>query len=180
MVWLFNSTCTQHDVFMNICLTTLQKLMVHFHTYKQMYKAFVVHILVMHIIQLPQKRNLPDENAELSKRLRSITVLHQHVYKNAEDNITKAQKHQKKCYDQRHTIPTFVKGHIVLRKNMANVHRMGGKLDARWIGPYKIEEVTPKNLYRLKCIKSGKILKQAFPSIQLKSYISRTIPKVSS
>ena len=63
---------------------------------------------------------------------------------------------------------------------MANSHRMGGKMDLKWLGPYHVEEITEKELYRLKCIKSGKLLKQAFSSLQLKAYVDRSTSKVMS
>ena len=100
------------------------------------------------------------------------------MYKNAEQNIIKAQAHQKKNYDRRHAVPKFQKGDVVLRKNMANSHRMGGKMDSRWLGPYKVEEITAKELHQLKCVKSGKLLKQAFSSLQLKAYVDRSTSKV--
>ena len=61
---------------------------------------------------------------------------------------------------------------------MANSHRMGGKMDSRWLGPYKIEEITAKELHGLKCVKSGKLLKQAFSSLQLMAYVDRSTSKV--
>ena len=61
---------------------------------------------------------------------------------------------------------------------MANTHRMGGKLNAKWLDPYEVKEITEKGLYQLKCMKSGKVLKQAFSSLQLKGYSGRPIPKV--
>ena len=68
----------------------------------------------------------------------------------------------------------------VLRKNMTNTHRMGVKLDARWLGPYKVEKITEKELHQLKCTRSGKVLKQAFSSLQLKPYICCSHAKVNA
>lgn len=102
------------------------------------------------------------------------------VYKDAQRNIQKAQSHQKKNYDLRHAVPMFAKGDLVLRKNMVNKHRMGGKLDPKWLGPYRVVEITKKGLYKLQCHKSNKMLKQAFPSLQLKQYIERLAQTVSS
>lgn len=102
------------------------------------------------------------------------------VYRDAKKNIEKAQSHQKKNYDLRHSIPMFAKGDLVLRKNMVNTHRMGGKLDPKWFGPYKVVEITDKGLYRLQCHKSGKMLKQAISSLQLKPYIERLAQMASS
>ena len=95
------------------------------------------------------------------------------TWEDAQKNIEKAQSHQKKNYDLRHAVPMFAKGDLVLRKNMVNTHRMGGKLDPKWLGPYKVVEITNKGLYRLQCCKSDKMLKQAISSLQLKPYIER-------
>ena len=125
-----------------------------------------------------QERHSTDDNPQLAKRLKTIKALSEVVYNNAGQNIAKAQAHQKKNYDRRHAVPMFKRGNLVLRRNMANSHRMGGKMDAKWHGPYEVEEITEKGLYRLKCMKSGKVLKQGFSSLQLKAYSSRPMPKV--
>ena len=127
---------------------------------------------------LLQERLSTDDNSQLAKRLKTIKVLSEVVYNDAGQNIVKAQQHQKKNYDRRHAVPMFKRGNLVLRRNMANAHRMGGKLDAKWLGPYEVQKITEKGLYQLKCMKSGKVLKQTFSSLQLKGYSSRPIPKV--
>ena len=55
-------------------------------------------------------------------------------------NIAKAQKRQKKNDDARHTSKynEIVEGSLVLLKNNKNNHRMGGKLEAKYIGPYEV------------------------------------------
>lgn len=57
---------------------------------------------------------------------------------------------------------------------------MGGKLDAKWIGPYTITGVTDYGNYELCCCSSGKLLKQRVPSTQLKHYISPLDVKVNT
>ena len=61
---------------------------------------------------------------------------------------------------------------------MANTHRMGRKLDARWLGPYKVEQITEKELHRLKCTRCGKVPRQSFLLFQLMPYICRSVAKV--
>lgn len=122
---------------------------------------------------MSQKRPSTDDNPHLAKRLRAIKAMSEVVYKDAEKNITKAQAHQKKNYDRRHAVPMFQRGSLVLRRNMANSHRMGGKMDPRWFGPYEVDNITKKGLYQLKCVRNGKLLKQVFSSVQLKAYSNR-------
>ena len=131
-------------------------------------------------LQSCRKRHLDDDSPDVTKRLRAIKGMKEVVYKEAQHNIEKAQARQKKNYDLRHAVPTFAKGDLVLRKNMVNTHRMGGKLDPKWIGPYKVEEVTDKGLYRLQCQRNKKILKQAISSLQLKPYIQRLAQQAST
>ena len=60
-------------------------------------------------------------------------------------------------------------GTNVLLKNMKNSHRMGGKLDSKWDGPYTIEEKLSKGRYRLRS-KQGVVLKKLYSSCLLKEY----------
>ena len=52
---------------------------------------------------------------------------------------------------------------------MKNSHRMGGKLDSKWDGPYVIEEKLSKERYRLRS-KQGVVLKKLYSSCLLKEY----------
>ena len=52
----------------------------------------------------------------------------------------------------------FLRLEEVLLKNMKNSHRMGGKMDPKWIGPYSVIERVSKGRYKL-CSLSGKELK---------------------
>lgn len=55
-------------------------------------------------------------------------------------------------------------------KNAANDHRMGGKHDDKWVGPYIIHEKLEKGRYRLRSATTGKIQKQVYNSCLLKDY----------
>ena len=44
-------------------------------------------------------------------------------------------------------------------RNMKNTHRMGGKPDIRWTGPYEVVEDCGKMRYKLKSRKAGNVLK---------------------
>lgn len=61
----------------------------------------------------------------------------------------------------------FAVGSLVLVKNMKNNHRMGGKLDSRWIGPYVVSEKLAKGQYRLKN-KDGNVLQKIHSAILLR------------
>ena len=52
---------------------------------------------------------------------------------------------------------------------MKNNHRMGGKLDRKWDGPYTIEAKLSKGMYQLRS-SSGIVLKKLYSSCFLKEY----------
>ena len=87
-------------------------------------------------------------------------------------SLQRAQEEQKERYDAKHNTKTNLKvGDEVLVKNMKNTHRMGGKLDIRWTGPYEVVKDCGKMLYKLKFKKTGIALKQAVHCSRLKHYI---------
>ena len=64
------------------------------------------------------------------------------------DNIKIAQAKQKRDYDRKHAKPSlFQVGAMVLAKDHTRKKRKGGKLDNRWLGPFKIEKVLPRGTY---------------------------------
>ncbi len=54
---------------------------------------------------------------------------------------------------------------------MKHAHRMGGKMDTTWKGPYIVYKNMGKGKYQLKS-KTGKILKKLFNGVLLKEYYS--------
>ena len=60
-------------------------------------------------------------------------------------------------------------GSKVWLKNMSNTHRMGGKLDDVYLGPYTVAEVVDKGRYRLQN-ESGKKLKKLYNGVLLKEH----------
>lgn len=112
-----------------------------------------------------------DTIRELTKEI----VDRQHLAHNAvQTNIEKAQKRQKQYYDARHTCHTneMRVGQLVLMKNNKNVHRMGGKLEDKWLGPYEIVKCLDKGRVKLKNLQSGKTLKNTYHAVNLKIYNS--------
>lgn len=87
-------------------------------------------------------------------------------------NIAKAQNRQKKNYDARHTSKynEIVEGSLVLLRNNKNNHRMGGKLEAKYIGPYEVVTLLNKGRAKLKNVSSNKELKNLYHIVNLKIY----------
>ena len=61
------------------------------------------------------------------------------------DNVDAAQDKQKKEYARRKgkgvKVYDLKVGQPVLRRNMRNVGRKGGKMDVKWIGPYTLVDL---------------------------------------
>ena len=66
-------------------------------------------------------------------------------------NILATQKRQKEQYDRKHS-NVFQVGSLVLKKDFTRKKRAGGKLDHKWLGPYRISRVLGRGLYRLEDI----------------------------
>ena len=64
---------------------------------------------------------------------------------------------------------------LVLMRNSQRDSCKGGKLDQRWLGPYKISEDLGKGVFKLKNPSSGHILKKTVNSCRLKPYYSESI-----
>ena len=119
-----------------------------------------------------------DDASDFIERAKQIKRFKQSVFPEVGKNIQQAQAHQKRNYDRRHAAAKFEIGQLVVKKNMKNKHRMGGKLDEKWLGPYVICGVTDYGNYKLQCHKTKVILKQQVPVVQLKAYIQRPTVKV--
>ena len=66
------------------------------------------------------------------------------------ENIVNAQRKQKEQYDRKHSKPeVFSIGALVWKKDFTRKKRAGGKLESKWLGPYKITHSMGRGLYRL-------------------------------
>lgn len=112
---------------------------------------------------------LPTESKMLEST-RALIKLQDEYRARAAHNIARAQERQKQQYDRNHNTNTTLKiGDKVLKENSKNKHRMGGKLDKRWTGPFIISEDLEKGRFRLKTL-AGKTLKQTVHCARLKFY----------
>lgn len=111
------------------------------------------------------------------KDITKQVVDRQHLAHNkVQENIERAQARQKEYYDAKHMSQTneMRVGQLVLMKNNKNNHRMGGKLEDKWIGPYEITKCLDKGRVKLKNLKSGNTLKNTYHTINLKIYNNST------
>lgn len=70
-------------------------------------------------------------------------------------------------------------GSKVWLKNMANSHRMGGKMDPVYIGPYTVAETLDKGRYRLQRA-DGTTLKKLYNGVLLKEKLDPVSPAEES
>jgi len=85
--------------------------------------------------------------------MESLTSYRQQVIAEAKENIKQAQAKQKETYDCKHAHPdAFQVGSKVLKKDFLRKKRAGGKLDARYLGPYAITKKLGKGLYALELL----------------------------
>ena len=83
----------------------------------------------------------------------------QEVLDQAKSNIIKAQQKQKEAYDKKHScLEAYKLGAVVLKKNLQErKEKIGGKLDAKWLGPFTIVDSLGRGLYRLQMIGTNNV-----------------------
>lgn len=95
----------------------------------------------------------------------------QEMLQEAKGNILYAQKKQQEVYDKKHYIPEcFKNGLLVLKKDFTRKKRKGGKLDTKWVGPYRIVSALGRGLYRLECAKDPTKTINRVNGVHLKQY----------
>ena len=94
----------------------------------------------------------------------------QEVLDQAKSNIIKAQQKQKEAYDKKHScLEAYKLGAVVLKKDFTRKKRKGGKLDAKWLGPFTIVGSLGRGLYRLQMIGTNKVIPRV-NGVHLKPY----------
>ena len=102
--------------------------------------------------------------------MKSMCKVKERIKELASENILKSQARQKKNFDKRHKIPSFRVGSHILLKNMTRQARQGGKMESHFTGPYEIIEEIGKGVYRLKNLKTQKVLGKTYNSMRFKEY----------
>ncbi len=101
--------------------------------------------------------------------LRTLIEIHDKLRSTVSSNIHSAQEHQKRCFDRRHNSKNCVTaGSTVYVKNHRRIHRMGSKMEPRWIGPFKVVESLTKGRVKLMNINTGTTLSNTYHASNLK------------
>ncbi|XP_041357508.1 uncharacterized protein LOC121374476 [Gigantopelta aegis] len=104
---------------------------------------------------------------DVDTRMKQLADLTKHR-DTAQDNISDAQKKQKKRYDIKHRGSIFEIGDHVAIVNRRRDTRKGDKLAPRFKGPYTVTQTLGKGLYVLK--KGDAVLKTKYNAVNLKRW----------
>lgn len=100
------------------------------------------------------------------------------VLQQAKNNIILAQEKQKQAYDRKHSCPeVFEVKALVLKKDFTRKKRKGGKLDPKWVGPYRIIRKLGRGLYRLRELSDPTKVVSRVNGVHLKKYIMPEVIK---
>ena len=125
-------------------------------------------------IDLCSGSNGADEIIENDVNEEAIAIMQDAKRKRLEEakaNIISAQQKQKEVYDCKHHQPeVFAIGAVVLKKDFTRKKRKGGKLDAKWTGPYKVAKSLGRGLYRLEDVSDPTKIISRVNGVHLKPY----------
>ena len=120
-----------------------------------------------------------DSICDSKNTMDTLLEIQELIRSNAEANISRAQKKQKEQYDAKHQSQVLPVGEEVLLENTAEKQRKGGKMCAKWLGPYTIHKEMGKGVYQLKN-SANKILKTCVNVKRLKKYKRNCYPTTPS
>jgi len=173
MTGMITSTksCSATGMILLVCIITYswcQYLQDINSCYNRLYSSFLMHY---HEAKLPvhlqmeravSGNSLPQllTEREHLKNVATLIGLQEQYRAKAAKNICRAQIKQKQQYDRKHNTNSTLKvGDKVLKSIAKNSHRMGGKLEKLWSGPYTIHKDLGKGRYSLQTLE-GKQMKQ--------------------
>ena len=91
----------------------------------------------------------------------------------AKENIKVAQQKQKEMYDWKHANPkVYQVSSKVLKKDFERKKRKGGKMDAKFVGPFIITKNLGKSLYALQLVENPDRVIDRLNGIHLKPYLT--------
>ena len=94
---------------------------------------------------------------EIVKHAAVVSTMKEKQYEKAGRNIVRAQEKDNKKHSD---LCSYTKGTLVWIRNSARESKKGDKLNARWLGPYAIEEDLRKGVYRVSNASTGHVLKK--------------------
>jgi len=118
---------------------------------------------------------LPDDaNPDM---LDTLTTISKHLLSAVSTDIRPAQENQKRAFDRRHNSSKEISDcSTIYIQNQKHIHRMGSKMEPRWIEPYTVVESLTKGRVKLRNNKTGKILCNTYHANNLKIYQEKEAP----
>ena len=109
--------------------------------------------------------NLPESDDPVCYSVEKLEEICKNIFSQTYQNVKKAQKHQAKCYNARHSGIPFKIGEKVLKRNMRDAsHKQ--KMRNNYTGPYQITGISSNGQYYLKD-KYNHHLKRPVPANQV-------------
>ena len=93
--------------------------------------------------------NLHESDDPVCDLVEKLEQIPRNIFIQASQNINKAQKHQAKCYNARHSGTPFKVGEKVLKRNMRDASHQA-KMRNKYTGPYQITSISSDGQYYLK------------------------------
>ena len=88
----------------------------------------------------------------------AVAIHRKAIEESVKKNVEKAQKKQKKYYDEKHGASScYTTGSLVYKKDFRRKKRRGGKLDYLWEGPFVIVAALGKGLFKLQEVNGTKV-----------------------
>ncbi|XP_046350717.2 uncharacterized protein LOC124131476 [Haliotis rufescens] len=108
--------------------------------------------------------------------LQAMQNLRQNITSKVSNNITKPKKIQKEQHDKLHNShhELGLRTSVYL-KNSRQMNRIGAKLEPRFLGPYEVHQVLGKGRVKLKSLKSGQVLRNAYHGSNLKRHTPQDV-----
>jgi hypothetical protein len=125
-----------------------------------------------------QKCNEAWDKSSNDSCIEKLTEYRQKIITEAKDNIKRAQEKQKIVYDRKHSHPEMFKvGNKVLKKDFRRKKRANGKLDPKYLGPYKITKELGKGFYALELVANPSQIVKSVSGAHLKPYAAPASPQ---
>ena len=133
-------------------------------------------------VEKSAKPSISYDLADIDQVVSRLTTVKTTIFPTAEKNILASQKRQKELHKRRRNFhqENFKVGSLVLRMNMKQQLRKGSKLEDKWLGPYRVLDVTQYGCCKLACVRTGVVLKAKVNQGQLKIYQNPVTPKASA
>lgn len=123
----------------------------------------------------PEEKLNPTSDELSTSALVTLTKQRRQLLEEAKANILKAQDRRKQDYDRRRADPAaYDIGSKVLKKDFLRKKCTGGKMDAKYLGPYIITKHLGKGLYSLQLVADPTHTIQRVNGAHLKPY--HTLP----